>query len=188
MCSLHYLGLHHRPTHRRISTTVSHFVSACWLCVRSSPRDGFQLRNDRCMACGWLTGNLYVDDDLCYGCHNYAICMSCTYMVPGIGRYCIQCDHMTEYVNSAQLALVALINHCDVVCDAFHRCGDFCNAMSMEGKILSGLVFHVWKQVCHYGRCRVLNCPICLELRPMYGLTITSPRRPEAVKYAWQHS
>ena len=193
ICSLYYLDLYHWPTHRRICTSVSHHMSACWLYVRSLPRslprDGI-IRHHKCSICGWLTGNLYVGlrRNLCLLCNNDGICMNCTYMVPGVGRFCIECELFTEYVSSAQLAFAALISHCDAVYGAFNCIGEFNGYYFDMPLVRTGVAFRIWKHVCHYSRCRVLNCPLCLELRPMYGLIITSPRLLEAVKLAWQRA
>ena len=138
--SLWYLIPLHWPTHRTIAREAMVHLASAWQCLRNSPRDGFQMRNDRCTFCGWLTGNRYIDADQCYECHNPVVCAQCTYQVPGKGTRCFECDLIKDLVNSDVVAMKGLSDHVADAFDAWQSFGAF-----HSHHVLPKLAFSHWK-------------------------------------------
>ena len=159
VCSLHYLQAHHWPTHRRICRESSQHLTAAWLRIRNLPRDGISMRNRRCTTCGWVTGNLYADVELCYECHEPAICNDCTYDVPHFGRRCYECEPLPLHMDLRFLPLLALTDHAGEVHDYTFGFGAY-HPSSFGGYQLrvKRLAFIAWKQSELLSQSRVIFC------------------------------
>ena len=100
-------------------------LSAAWRCIRTYPRDGISLLNDRCTWCGWLTGRLSVGIDLCYECNHNSICSECIYEVPGHGLRCFVCDPVLPFHPACMVPMARLHDHVGEAQDAFLRMGHY---------------------------------------------------------------
>ena len=138
--SLCYLIPLHWPTHRTIAPAAMVHLASAWQCMRNEPRDGVNMRNDRCTFCGWLTGNRYIHEEQCYECHNVAVCAQCTYQVPGKGTRCFECDLIKDLVNSDVVAMKGLSDHVADAFDAWQGWGEF-----HPRYVLPKLAFSHWK-------------------------------------------
>ena len=145
--SLCYLIPLHWPTHRTIARAAMVHLASAWQCMRNFPRDGVNMRNDRCTFCGWLTGNRYIDEEQCYECHNVAVCAQCTYQVPGKGTRCFECDLIKDLVNSDVVAMKGLSDHVADAFDAWQGWGEF-----HPHYVLPKLAFRSWKL--HHRDCK----------------------------------
>ena len=90
-------GLLKWPTVRVVNKQSAAQMHFPWMWVRSQPRDGIWLRNQRCTHCGWLTNRCFPEtalpeEQLCVECHNTAVCLECTYLAHDGHRYCAQCS------------------------------------------------------------------------------------------------
>ena len=124
-------GLLKWPTVRVVNKQSAAQMHFPWMWVRSQPRDGIWLRNQRCTHCGWLTNRCFPEtalpeEQLCVECHNTGVCLECTYLAHDGHRYCAQ--------YSPRLGIPAAVKHIsDFVdwygleekLDALQLCGDY---------------------------------------------------------------
>ena len=138
--SLRYLVPLHWPTHRTIAREAMVYLDSAWPCLPNSFRDGFQMQNDMCPFCGWLTGNGFNTTPQCFECDNDNICDQCTYQVPGKGRRCFECDLINDLVHSDVVVMKGLLNHLRDSFNVFHSRGAFHSRY-----MLPKLAFRSWK-------------------------------------------
>ena len=74
-----YLSIIAWPSIRQLNHRTNEALCILWKCARAQPRDGFRLRNSRCTQCGWLTGNLWLDEPMCSQRENTYVCEWCVY-------------------------------------------------------------------------------------------------------------
>ena len=90
-------GLLKWPTVRVVNKQSAAQMHFPWMWVRSQPRDGIWLRNQRCIHCGWLTKRCFPETDLpkeqlCVECRNTGVCLECTYLAHDGHLYCAECS------------------------------------------------------------------------------------------------
>ena len=90
-------------------------------CLRGIARHGIHA----CEICGWFTGRLSADVDLCYNCGFNAICMECTYLVHGIGRRCLLCSPIPRHFPLHHISMLTLLYHASDALDVLTRSGIF---------------------------------------------------------------
>ena len=82
------------PAARRVNKVTKMILHAAWAAARAQPRAWLLSRNERCTGCGWWSGELEANEDLCVLCGNTGVCRErCTYRSTDDGlQYCIECE------------------------------------------------------------------------------------------------
>ena len=90
VCALDYLRISSWPRARTVASPCHAVVNLPWKWCRTQPMHVL-VPNSRCSSCGWLTGQVALDDYLCKECFNVGVCRSCHYL-DASGKYrCVQC-------------------------------------------------------------------------------------------------
>ena len=176
-CSLHYNMALHWPTHRLVCKATNLVLGASWLCMRHLPLDGLHLRNNRCTCCGWLSGNRYFDEELCYECGNTAVCEQCVYEVPGCGRRCYQCpllDVFESFGNQSLFSLLQLNDHIGDAQDAMVRNGESSLSHPKQKQAFLRWALQAWLQAVRRWR---LRQEAKLEQQDALEVSATNKRR-----------
>jgi hypothetical protein len=131
------------PTVRTVCRGTNTVLYLPWRFARHEPRDGLCPRNDRCALCGWLTGNLGIDDVLCDSCGAQDICADCSHSING-RRLCVACAEKSGIATSSRTMLMLMKKVYNNL-DHLQLCGDYSKGSCLLGRTQS--CFAAWRLV-----------------------------------------
>jgi len=111
---LHWQSIH------RLSRDAHRTIDAYWRCARRNVLHRMRVFDDgRCEICGWLPSRRFSPTTfgLCYECGWQNICEDCTYVVPGRGRRCVDCDEVPRGIFPPSRRKILVVRNfcCDLV-------------------------------------------------------------------------
>ena len=145
VCALDYLRISSWPRARTVASQCHAVVNLPWKWCRNQSLD-FIWHNSRCSSCGWLTGQLALDDELCKECFNVGVCRSCHYL-DASGKYrCVQCLPMfSKYEN--HISMESFLHRFQLFekINEFRRSGDYNMLLGSIDLKLMRLIVKEWR-------------------------------------------